>query len=139
VGIHHHCQEADRTIPSMNMKVQCEYEGAVHARQVQNIMMHPGVCEYMNIIDKNLIQNMPVTRNNIHATEDIFGPNLRSLKGKTVNHPSIPVMGKIDGVPMEIKKNYKFMMLAMDIMFVNKIPFLLTISHGLHFGIAENM
>jgi hypothetical protein len=102
-------------------------------------MMHPGVHEYMNIMDKNLIQNMPVTHDDIHATEDIFGFNLGSLKGKTVSHPSVPVMGKIDGVPLEIKKKYQLITLAMDIMFVNKIPFLLTISHGLHFGTAENM
>jgi hypothetical protein len=116
-----------------------EYNGAVHARCMQNIMMHLGVHEYLNIVDKNLIQNMPVTHDDIRAAEDIFGPNLGSLKGKTVNRPIVPVTGKIDGVPLKIKMKYQSVTLAMDIMFVNKIPFLFTVSHGLHFGTAENL
>jgi hypothetical protein len=42
-------------------------------------------------------------------------------------------------MPLEIKMKYQSVTLAMDIMFVNKIPFLLTVSHGLHFGTAENL
>jgi hypothetical protein len=82
---------------------------------------------------------MSITHDNICTTEDIFEPNLRSLKGKTVSCPSMPVMGQIDGVLMPIKEKYQFVMLVMDIMFVNKIPFLLTISCGLHFGTAKNL
>jgi hypothetical protein len=51
--------------------------------------MYPGVCEYMDIVDKNIIQNLPVTHDDIWAAEDIFGPNLGSLKGKTVSQPSV--------------------------------------------------
>jgi hypothetical protein len=50
----------------------------------------------------------------------------------------VQVAGRIDGAPMLIKEKYRFVMLAMDIMFVNKISFLLTISHGLHFATAKN-
>jgi hypothetical protein len=77
----------------MELYTKCEYEAAVCACRVQNIMMHPGVHEYMDIVDRNMFQNMPITRDDIHAAEDIFGPNLGSLKGKTVSHPSVPVMG----------------------------------------------
>jgi hypothetical protein len=121
----------------MELYTKHEYKAAVHTCRVQNIMMHPGVWEYMNIVDRNLVQNMPVTRDDIRATEDIFGPNLSSLKGKMVNRPSVPLTRRINGLPMEIKEKNQFVTLAMDVMFVNKIPFLHTISHGSHFGTAE--
>jgi hypothetical protein len=45
----------------------------------------------------------------------------------------VQVVGQMD------REKYRFLILAMDIMFVNKIPFLLTISRGLHFGTAKNL
>jgi hypothetical protein len=48
-----------------DLYMRCEYEAAVCAHWVQNIIMYPGVCEYMDIVDKNIIQNLPVTHDDI--------------------------------------------------------------------------
>jgi hypothetical protein len=64
-----------------------EYKEARQARRVQNIIGYPGVQEYQSILEKNIIQNIPVTCENVKAAEDIFGPNVGSLKGKTVTQP----------------------------------------------------
>jgi hypothetical protein len=40
--------------------------------------------DYIRIADRNLMPNCPVTCRDILAAEDIFEPNLGSLKGKTV-------------------------------------------------------
>jgi hypothetical protein len=42
-------------------------------------------------------------------------------------------------VPPSILQWYQQVVLAIDIMFVNKIPFLVTTSRGLHFGTVENL
>ena len=36
----------------------------------------------MKIVKQNLLKNCPVTTEGIMVAEDIFGPNLGSLKGK---------------------------------------------------------
>jgi hypothetical protein len=64
--------------------------------------------EFMNtpakIADSGLIANYPVGCMDILAAERIFGTNLGALKGKTVYHPSVPVYGRIEGVPPALLK-----------------------------------
>jgi hypothetical protein len=116
-----------------------EYRDAVLARRIQNIIMFPGVRAYTKIADSQLIANLPIGWGDIAATERIFGPNLGALKGKTPKHRSVPVTGGIDGVPPSILERFQKVVLAIDIMFVNKLPFLITVSRGLHFGTVESL
>ena len=58
---------------------------------------------------------------------------------KRLLEKGITVDGQISRVPPAIKQKYKSVTLCIDLMFVNKIPFLLTISRGLHFGTVENL
>ena len=71
------------------------------------------------------------------AADDIFGPNLSSLKGTTVVHPNLHVLVGEDPVPPDILKVHHHIVITIDIMFVNKIPFLITTLHHLHFGTIE--
>ena len=58
--------------------------------------------DYIRIADKNLMLNCPVTCRDILAAEDIFEPNLGSLKGKTVRQQGDVVELKSIGIPMSI-------------------------------------
>jgi hypothetical protein len=50
----------------------------------------------------------------------------------------VPVEGRITGVPPAIQQKFsKGVTVAIDIMFVNKIAFLITVSRDLHFGTVE--
>ena len=40
----------------------------------------------------------------MHAVDDIFRPNLGSLKGKTVRHPNPHMRSGVSGVPPDIMK-----------------------------------
>jgi hypothetical protein len=116
-----------------------EYRNAVLARKVQNIIMFPGVREYTKIADSKLIANCPIGRVDIMVAERIFGTNLGALKGKTVYHSGVPVSGRIEGVLPTILERYQKVILSIDIIFVNKIPMLLTVLHGLSFRTVENL
>jgi hypothetical protein len=57
---------------------------ATLARKLQNITGRPSARSFLNIVEKNLLKDCPVKREDALAAEDIFGPNVGSLKGKTV-------------------------------------------------------
>ena len=63
---------------------QRAYKRAAKARRFQNIIMRPGSRELMDVSIKHLA-NCPITCQDVLAADDIFGPNLGSLKGKTVH------------------------------------------------------
>ena len=80
-----------------------------------------------------------MSKANIAAAEDIFGPNLGSLKGKTSREKGVHVPSLMADVPYHIIKMYKDVTLSFDIMFVNKIAFLITVSRYIRFGTTERL
>jgi hypothetical protein len=113
------------------------YSRALLAQRIQKTIGRPSLRTFLNIVDNNLLQNCPVTRKDIMAAEDIFGPDIGSLKGKTVRSASVPVDIRIENLPATVMLRYKEVTLCGDIMFVNKTPFLVTISRDIKFGTVE--
>ena len=143
-GLYHHAlrDEADAWVMINTVAGQADkytqraIQGAKSARRFQNIVMRPGQRDMMEIAITHL-RDCPVKRADIAAAEDIFGPNLGALKGKTVWRPNPHVAMGVDGVPPEIIQAHRSIILTMDIMFINKVAFLVTISRNLKFGTVE--
>ena len=57
---------------------------ALAARKLQTKIGNPTACEFMIMASRNLLPNYPINRDDIQAAEDIFGPDVGGLKGKTV-------------------------------------------------------
>jgi hypothetical protein len=89
------------------------------------------------VIQSNQIKDCPVTVQDIDVAQKIWGKNIAALKGKTTRSKSIPVARDYVKVPMEPMKLHKEVFLTTDILFVNKIPFFLTLSRKISF-IAVN-
>ena len=115
------------------------YRQAVLARRIQDTIGRPSTRDYVKIVEGGMLQNCPVSRQDIAAAEDIFGPNLGSLKGKTVRHKNDRVDSLVADVPYDIIKVHKDVTLCFDIMFVNKIAFLVTVSRSIRFGTTERL
>jgi transposase InsO family protein len=64
------------------------YSRAILARKIQRTIGRPSTKQYISIVERNLLPNCPVTRDDIIAAEKIFGPDVGSLKGKTVRKTS---------------------------------------------------
>ena len=89
-------------------------------------------------MQKKLIPNCPVTKADILCAEDILSPNLGSLKGNTTRKtPEKVTINSCDEMPDGLCEEHGNVMLAVDIMYINKIPFMMTISRGIHFGTTE--
>lgn len=105
------------------------YEQSKQARKLQNIIMRPNTKDLTDIVLRHM-PNCPVARSDIQAAEDIFGPNIGALKGKTVQWPNSHVTSSINGIPPDILKVHKSMTLVIDIFFIKKIAFFITLSRS---------
>ena len=111
---------------------QREIQAANQGHRFQNIIMRPGDRELMDVSIEYL-PNCPVTRRDIHIAKDIYGPNLGSLKGKTIRQTLPHVPSGVDPIPYELLKRHPGVTIIVDIFFINNIPFLLSLSWGLRF------
>ena len=116
-----------------------DYSRAVLARQVQKTIGRPSTKTFIGIVENNLLANCPITRRDVEIAERIFGPEVRSLKGKTVRRGGQRVITDMVDIPATILTHYKNVTLAGHIMFINMIPFFVTMSRHLRFSTAENV
>ena len=78
-----------------------------------------------------------MTTQDILRAQGIFGPNIRSIKGKMIHTKQIHVQVDLQDIPQEIMERHSKVTQAIDVMFINKIPFIMTTSCNIHFGTAE--
>ena len=68
---------------------------------------HPPIQDYKNIIKMNAMKNCTDTIEYIDIHEKIFGPNIYTLKGKTVQTKPKPVVNYYIDIPQELKYTHK--------------------------------
>ena len=114
-----------------------DYLRALRARELQITMGRPSTSTFLDLLRKNGIANCPVTPADVEAAEYIFGPDIGSLKGKTTRRGLPIVDSPIIGVPGDVLKQYQRVMLCVDVMYVNKVAMLVSISRNIKFGTVE--
>jgi hypothetical protein len=90
-------------------------------------------------VKNNLIPNFPIATQDIKNAEFIWEPDLGSLKGKTVYSQPDGVRTQSYTIPLGIMAKYRNITLSADLMKVNGIPFLMTISRQIKFGSAGKL
>ena len=114
-----------------------QVERAKAARRALGMVGYPSSKDFKAMVRTNLIKNCPVTVDDINTAERIFGPDLPTLKGKTVRQQSDAVVSDYVHVPPEIKQLNKRVTLGADVMFVDSVPFFITVSRGIKFITVE--
>ena len=106
---------------------------ATVARKLYHSIGAPTIKNYKGIIRSNMIRNCPVTIEDIDLAEKIFGPDVAYIKGKTTrSKPKIVKSDQIE-IPPEMKETAREVILYIDTIFINGIPFLTTIGHPMYY------
>jgi len=90
----------DKNINKYTVK---QYSNARKARSIQDIIGCPNTLDYIKYVEQGPIPNCPITKEDIIRAEDILGPNLGSLKGKTTRKtPERVMLHSLDNLPNEL-------------------------------------
>ena len=89
---------------------------------------------FVDLLKRNVISNCPVTPADVEAVEHIFRPDIGLLKGKTTRRNPPIVEYPVARVPTNILKRYRKVTLCVDIMYVNRVAMLVSISRNIKFG-----
>ena len=116
---------------------QSDIKRADGVRALQKIIGHPTARHLSYLLDHHLIPNSPFTSHDVCRAEQIYGPDLGNLKGKTTRRNPPTVNHIIQQCPPTIIEQYGNIMLSADIMHVNGIPFFVTWSRHIHFGTVD--
>ena len=93
-------------------------------------------------IDGGLMRNSPISRDAVCTAQYIWGISRPYLQGKSTRQrvDAVQLDTKVITVlPPEILPKYKHIVIGIDIMYANGIPFLTTISRTIQFGTTTEM
>lgn len=113
-----------------------QFERAKQARDFYHAMGTPSIQDIKAIIRMNLIKDNPITTEDVDLAERIFGPDVGALKGKTTRKKPVPVIDSYIDIPKELIAAQHRVVLCIDGIKVNGLPFLTTISRNLYYRTA---
>jgi hypothetical protein len=100
---------------------------------------NPSKGDFKGIVSRNLIKNCSVTTTDITNACKIFGPDLASIRGKTVQQTPAPVVADHVAVPCSLVEQNGIVTMAADVFFVDGTAFLVTLSRWIKFITVEHV
>ena len=113
-----------------------EIKRAKLARDLIAALGSPSVAGLKAAIAMNAIADLPVCTDDVNIAEKIFGPDLGTIKVKTTHRKPLPMVSDNITIPPQLYENRDALELCMDIMFVNEMPILTTITRALYYRTA---
>ena len=96
--------------------------------------------KYSNICDvlkRNGFSKCPVTPADVEAAEHIFGPDIGSLNGKTAQRNPPIIDSPVTTIPASILEQYRNVTLSINLMYVNWVAMLISLSRNIKFATIE--
>ena len=113
-----------------------DVERAVLACKAAGLIGHPYERDLKYLVSINLT-DFPVTIPDLNNAQKIFGPILGGTSVKTVRHKPEHVTTDYVAIPRGFLAFHRFVSLLADVMFVNNLTFLITLSRGIKFLTVE--
>ena len=122
---------------NMKMYTPRQIQQAKAARDLLASLGTPTVRDMKTAITTNAIKNVPVTVKDIDLAEQIFGPDLGTLKGKTTRRKPLPMVTDQVAIPPELYEAQQNVDLGIDVMYVNELPYFTSISKRIMYRTAQ--
>ena len=119
---------------------ECDYTRTLLAQNLQYKIALPSHRHPVKIIENKVqMLNCPLNCDDVRGAEVIWGKNLGCLKGKNPRQKTPHTRGNILPLPTTILERYNSVTLGGDIMFINGIRFINTISRHVKFMTEEHI
>jgi len=108
-------------------------------KRFQHVAGFPADFTLIYSVNTNSIKNNPITQRDIELSLEMLGPSRYIAQGKTTKTQPEGVdntLRKID-IPRIIKQFFNNVVLSTNVMFLNDVPFLTTISEYIHYSTAN--
>ena len=115
-----------------------QIKNAVRARRLMSMVATPSPRDFQGLVRHNLLKDCPITPDDVSNAHAIFGPDLASIRGKTVRCKPARVVTDYVDIPRYIFDIHKQVTLTADIMFVNSVPFLVSASRNINLITIEH-
>ena len=96
------------------------------ARKLHHIIGLPNPRYFQHFIGNNLLLGCHLTANDLITVDHIYGHDLSSIEGRTIQSSSEQVKIPISCISPDLMAKYQCVILAVNVMFVNKIPCFIT-------------
>lgn len=112
---------------------QRQIKRAEKARKIYHVVGAPTMDSLKKLLRQNLIKNCPVTVDDVNLAEKIFGPDVSTLKGRSTRPRPTTVIEDAIEIPRELVVKNLVLESSIDIMFVNRLPFLTAIDKSIKY------
>ena len=109
------------------------------ARDLHKMVGRPSKTDFVGIVKNNLLRHCPITAQDISVAENIYGQDIGTLQGKTTRTKPPRVITDFVCVPEDIIKTHQEIVLSVDIMMVDKVMFMVTLSHDIQFTTVTHL
>ena len=89
------------------------------------------------MLRSNMIRNCPVTEEDVKIAEKIYGKDISTLKGKSTCTTPAPKVRDVISIPKALLREHRNVELCADIMYIQNMPFLTTISKNISYRTIE--
>ncbi|KAL7465887.1 hypothetical protein ACHAXS_006188, partial [Conticribra weissflogii] len=145
IGIPYISLEGNNTAICLLNTIQGDTEGytkrevqeAVEARRTVSMVGGPTEESFAHMVRHNMITDCPITTDAINRAHDIFGPDLAGIRGKTTRRKPKAVRNGIVQIPRRVVERNRQVWLAADVMFVDGLAFIVTVSKDIKFITAQ--
>jgi hypothetical protein len=109
-----------------------QVEGATAAHHLMRMVVTPSPRDFEGMVRLNMLKDCPITNDDIKNANTIFGTDLATIRGKTVRRRPKRVITDYVNIPRLLVDTNQQVTLAADVMFVNLLPFLVSISGNIN-------
>ena len=114
-----------------------EVDKAKKARTLYTLLNRPSRRSFERYVATNQIINCPITVEDVKRFFHIYGPDVATLRGKTVKKSGSSSPSHVPSrLPQDMLSHHRDVTLCGDLFFVQGMPFLHTISRKIHFRTA---